>query len=434
MKRFPAFPAVFAAACLLSAPLFALDGLAVFSSATSSPQQLQKDYQESLLSSRQRRETKNPLQDALSQISEDYFRAAQNNGIDQAALGKSVDSFLKNGGKIDSLTNPPVLFGSTDAGEALSGLAGGIQSGKSVDYKQAFTQIAKAELELQIDRSNLSANEKKLAKAAVAELAGEEGALLNASGNHIQAKLVKAGIPEESAKSIADNVCSFISNTDNVAALKNASYDLAESVVSNYVGHKGAATINAAIEEYRSADGTVKSAAKAALNASIDQYVRDPEANAALKKAIADIENDKTPDSQAVCTALAKSAANKLIEESNLSANEKKLAKAAVAELAGEEGALLNATGEHIMTKLVKAGVAEEQAKSISGNIQTFLADTGNTAAIKAAASESLQELVKQCVDEKGAATINSAIREYMKADGTVGSAAETALNTAIDQ
>jgi len=419
--------AVFVAACLLSAPLFALDNL-ITSTVPSSQQ-----YQETLLSSKLNKETKNPLQDVVRDISEDIFHAAQNGNINQSAIQASVDSFLKNGGSIDVLTKS-ALFGTTDAGEALSDMVSKIQAGKSVDYIQTFTQIAKSKLEQQIDQSKLSANEKKLAKAAVAELAGEEGALLDATGNHIQAKLVKAGIPAESAKSIADNVCDFIINTDNVAAMKNASYELAESMVSNYVGQKGAATINAAIEEFRTAEGSVKSSAKAALNTAIDQYVRDSEANAALKKAIADIENDKTPDCQAVCTALAKSEANKLIDESKLSANEKKLAKAAVAELAGEEGALLNATGEHIMTKLVKAGVAEEQAKSISGNIQAFLANTGNTAAIKAAASESLQELVKQCVDDKGATVINSAIQEYMKADGTAKSVAETALSTAIDQ
>ena len=427
MKKHLTLSVVFAATCLLPAPLFALDDL--ITSAVLSPQQ----YQESLLSSKLNKEMTNPLQGVVKDISEDIFHAAQNGNINQSAIQATVDAFLKNGGSLDVLTKS-TLFGSTDAGEALSDMVSKIQAGKSVDYIQTFTQIAKSKLEQQIDQSKLSANEKKLAKAAVAELAGEEGALLDATGSHIQAKLVKAGIPAESAKSIADNVCDFIVNTDNVAALKNASYEMAESMVSNYVGHKGAATINAAIEEFRSAEGSVKSSAKALLNEAIDQYVRDGESNAALKKAIADIENDKTPDCQAVCTALAKSEANKLIDDSKLSAHEKKLAKAAVAELAGEEGALLNATGEHIMTKLVKAGVAEEQAKSISGNIQAFLADTGNTAAIKAAASESLQELVKQCVDDKGATAINSAIQEYMKADGTVKSAAETAVSTAIDQ
>ena len=318
--------------------------------------------------------------------------------------------------------------------ETVEDIADRISTGKSVDFKQAVTDILNAKVHDQIDDSKLTVNEKKLAHAAISRLNGEDGALFNETASQIEAKLVKEGIPKESATSIARKISTFMADTDNFAALKDASSELAQDLVTKYVGSKGAATINAAIEEYMSAEGTLKSTAKKTLDTAIDQYVRDPASNAALKKAMTDIENGKTPDCQAIGTALAKHGADKLIDDSKLSANEKVLAHAVVAEMAGEDGALLNATADHIQKKLIKAGVAEETAKSISGNIQTYLADTGNTAALKAAGSESLQALVTKCVDPKGAATINAAIQTYMSAKGTAKDAAVVALDTAIDQ
>jgi len=309
-----------------------------------------------------------------------------------------------------------------------------IRNDKTPNYQAVGTALAKHGADKLIDDSDLSANEKKLAHAAIADMAGEKGAMLSASYEYIQTKLIKEGIPEEQANSIAGKVRSFLNDTDNTADLRDAASELAQELVQKHVGSKGAATINAAIQEYMSAEGTAKSAAEKALDAALDEYVRDPASHAALKQAVEDIRNDKTPDYQAVGTALAKHGADKLIDDSGLSANEKKLAHAAIADMAGEDGALVNATAEHIRAKLVKAGVSEEQAQKISGNIQQYLADTGNLPALKAAASDSLQELVTKCVDEKGAATINAAIREYMGAEGTAKGAVEAALNTAIDQ
>lgn len=309
-----------------------------------------------------------------------------------------------------------------------------LEAGKSVDCKKVGGTLARYQADKQIEQSNLSANQKKLAHAAIAELAGQNGALVNATADHVQAKLIKAGVPAESAKSIAGNVKSFLNDTSNTAALKLAGSQAAQELVTKYVGRKGAAVINTAIEEYMSAEGNAKTSAEKALDTALNTYVRDPASNAALKQAVADVKTGKTPDYQGVGTALAKHEMDKMIDNSNLSANQKKLAHAAIAELAGEDGALLNATGEYIEAKLTKKGIPAESARSISGNIQKFLADTGNTEALKAAASEAAQGIVSKYAGEKGAAVINAAIKEYMSATGDAKSAAGAALNTAIDK
>ena len=308
-----------------------------------------------------------------------------------------------------------------------------LEAGKSVDYKKVGGALARYQADKQIEQSNLSANQKKLAHAAIAELAGQNGALVNATADHVQAKLIKAGVPAESAKSIAGNVKSFLNDTSNTAALKQAGSQAAQELVSTYVGHKGAEVINSAIKEYMSAEGSAKTAAEKALDTALNTYVRDPASNAALKQAVADVKTGKTPDYQGVGTALAKHEMDKMIDNSNLSANQKKLAHAAIAELAGEDDALLNATGEYVKAKLVKKGIPVDKAQNISGNIQKFLADTGNTAALKAAATEGAQEFVSKCVGKKGAAVINAAIGTYMSAEGDSTSAAEAALSQAID-
>lgn len=309
-----------------------------------------------------------------------------------------------------------------------------LEAGKSVDCKKVGGALARYQADKQIEQSNLSANQKKLAHAAIAELAGQNGALVNATADHVQAKLIKAGVPAESAKSIAGNVKIFLNDTSNTAALKLAGSQAAQELVTKYVGRKGAAVINTAIEEYMSAEGNAKTSAEKALDTALNTYVRDPASNAALKQAVADVKTGKTPDYQGVGTALAKHEMDKMIDNSNLSANQKKLAHAAIAELAGEDGALLNATGEYIEAKLTKKGIPAESARSISGNIQKFLADTGNTEALKAAASEAAQGIVSKYAGEKGAAVINAAIKEYMNATGDAKSAAGAALNTAIDK
>lgn len=336
----------------------------------------------------------------------------------EAALSQAIDSYVR-----DPASNAALKKAFSD-----------LKAGNTPDYQSVGTALAKHEADKLIDSSNLSANEKKLAHAAIAELAGENGAFLNATSVHIEAKLIKAGVPADKAKGIAGNMHSFLENTRNTEALKTAATETVQELVNQYVGGKGAEVINSAIKEYRSAGGSAKSAAEAALNSALDQYVRDPASNAALKKAFADLKAGNTIDYKGTATALARYGADKLIDNSNLSANQKKLAHAAIAELAGEDGALLNATGEYIEAKLTKKGIPAESAKSISGNIQKFLADTGNTEALKAAASESAQGIVSKYAGEKGAAVINAAIKEYMNATGDAKSAAGAALNTAIDK
>jgi len=427
--------------------IFVITSLFLLSGERVSAQQTGPDSSKSLLSGSFRSDSKTSPSSELDAAAVDAYKDILSSSLKVSRSSSEVSKILDpvnqimNSGIVSNNLTPPVSMDDAfkeiknpATQKILKDTAQNIASRKSVDFKQVITDLAKIEADERIEKSNLSANQKKLAQGVVAELAGEDGALLNATSEHIQAKLTKAGIPADSAKNIAAGICTFVSDTDNFAALKDASSELAQDLVTKYVGSKGAATINSAIEEYMSAEGTAKSAAKKTLNTAIDQYVRDPASNAALKQTVVNIENGKTPDYLTVATTLAKHGADKLIDDSQLSANEKKLAHALIADLAGEDGALLNATGAHIQAKLIKAGVAEETAKSISGNIQSFLADTGNIAALKAAGSESLQELVSRCVDEKGAATINSAIREYMSAEGTAKSAAVTALNTAIDQ
>ena len=275
-----------------------------------------------------------------------------------------------------------------------------MKAGKPVDYMGTATVMALHGANKLIDRSNLSANEKALAKAAVAELSGEPGALLNATGEHIRAKLIKAGIPEAKADAISGNIQTFLADTGNTAAFRAAASDAAQAVVSKYVGEKGAEVVNAAIEQYMSADGSAKGAAEAALNAAIDQYVKGDDAKKALKEAIRKSGNGEEVDYSEVGSAVFRSYAGDYIDKSNLSKAQKELAHNAIDSMTGELP--WSETGaealEHV---LVKAGIPEESASELSHNIVDYVTGKGDIDSIANSAKTIFSSAVAKAIDKQ---------------------------------
>ena len=322
-----------------------------------------------------------------------------------------------------------------DAKAALNEELSKARAGQTVDGKKVGNALVKGGLNTIIDNSNLTEGEKALAKAAVNEIFGNGGDFTEANAKLLKEKLIKNGFPEDKAAIVADNAAKYIANPKDTNALKLAAGTALQEIVNQHVDEKGAAVINKAIEEYlNNPDGTASSAAYKALEEAINQYVKDEASKAALLEALGQVKAGEKVDVCKVGAVLCKAGLDSLIDNSNLSEEEKRLAKALVAQLAGQEGALAEATAESLKKLLMKNGFSEEKAESIARKMQDYLADTGNTAALRAAASEALQDVVSRYVGKDGAEIINAAIANYFADGGTLSSAEEAALFAAIDK
>ncbi len=323
-----------------------------------------------------------------------------------------------------------------DAKAALTDAVSNARAGKKVETEKVGAALLKSGVLSAIDKSNLSETEKSLAKAAVAELSGKEGSLQKTSMELFRKTLIKNGFSKEKAETITASVQTFVSDTTNTTALKSAVSIALQDTVSRNVGSRGAAVINSAISEYLdNPESSMKSASYKALMTAVDEYIKDPEAKAALTDAVSNAEAGKKVEMEKVGAALLKSGVLSAIDKSNLSEEEKALARAAVAELSGKEGSLQKTSMELFRQALLKNGFSEEKAEAITASVQTFVSDTTNTTALKSAVSIALQETVSQNIGSREAAVINSAISEYLdKTDSTGKSAAYAALLTAVNE
>ena len=307
------------------------------------------------------------------------------------------------------------------------------RNNESIDVGKVGNALLKGGINTFLDHTHLSEAEKNVAKAAVDEILGKGGNLAGAGSEWLKEILVKNNFSPEQAKIIADNTAAFAADPKNMDALKLAGATIIQGLVSQYVDEKGAAVINSAIGAYVES-GSLEGAAYAVIETSIDQWIKDEASREALKKAIGNLKNHEEIDIKGLGTTLCKAGLEQLITKLGLSEEEARWARAALAELAGENGALLDATAEKLQAVLKKYGFSEERAASVAKNMRDFLADTGNTEALKQALSEALQEMVSKYVGKEGAEIINAAIEAYLKEGGSLSGAAKAALDQAIDK
>ena len=307
------------------------------------------------------------------------------------------------------------------------------KNNESIDVGKVSNALLKGGINTFLDHTHLSEAEKNIAKAAVDEILGKGGNLSGAGSEWLKEILVKNHFSPEQAKIIADNTAAFASDPKNTDALKLAGATIIQGLVSQYVDEKGAAVINSTISAYLE-NGSLEGSAYAAIETAIDQWIKDEASREALKKAVGNLKNHEEIDVKELGTTLCKAGLEQLIAKLGLSEEEARWARAALAELVEEKGALLDATAETLKAKLIEKGFSPDRAESIAKNMRDFLADTGNTAALKQALSEALQEMVSRYVGKDGAVIINAAIEAYLKEGGSLSGAAKAALDQAIDK
>ena len=114
------------------------------------------------------------------------------------------------------------------------------------------------------------------------------------------------------------------------------------------------------------ADGTASGAAQAALEQAINTYIQDQASRDELITAVRNLKDGKEIDIGNVGSALGRGILIELVDDSNLSEDEKKIVKGLIGEITGEEGAFTNAGFEILEEKMIKAGISPEDAQRIT--------------------------------------------------------------------
>lgn len=307
------------------------------------------------------------------------------------------------------------------------------REGKKVDVEAAGKALAEGGLKLYIDNTNLSPEEKQLAKAAISEVLGKGGEIPAASAVLLKDKLLEHGFSEERAAIIAQNTQTFLENPKNTNALRLAGITAVQELVVLNLNEKPAAIVNDAINEYL-ATGDFSDSAYRALESTIAQYVQDSEVKDVLLESVTKAKNGEKIDLKKVGSTVAGAGLKHLVENSNLSNNEKRIVEGMIDEfVSGKDGSLMTATGDVLKEKLIKKGIDPEKAESLAGYMQAYLADRGNVNAANALAREGIQVALDLWLPEE-AKPVGDALAALMKPGATMDDAALAAYNNIVGE
>lgn len=307
------------------------------------------------------------------------------------------------------------------------------REGKKVDVEAAGKALAEGGLKLYIDNTNLSPEEKQLAKAAISEVLGQGGEIPAASAVLLKDKLLEHGFSEERAAIIAQNTQTFLENPKNTNALRLAGITAVQELVVLNLNEKPAAIVNDAINEYL-ATGDFSDSAYRALESTIAQYVPDSDVKDVLLESVTKVKSGEKIDLEKVGSTVSGAGLKYLLKNSNLSDSEKRIVEGVIDEfVSGKDGSLMTATGDVLKEKLIKMGIDPQKAESLAGYMQAYLADRGNVNAANAIVREGIQVALDLWLPEE-AKPVGDALAALMEPGATMDDAALAAYNNIVGE
>lgn len=261
--------------------------------------------------------------------------------------------------------------------------------------------------------SGLTPEQKAAAKQAAKDLLSGNATLgdiaKQAAGDAIAKALQDAGVSPETAKQIGQGVTDILNNPGDTKNLVQGGLNAAIDAIPGLTDEQRAAA-RQAVADVMSGAKTLADVTQEAVNQAIADALRkagiDPEQAAAIATTvIAAVENivSGNVNWEAVGDAVLEEAKdilfgkdgylNKWIDESDLPDEVKDLAKAVIAELHGDEGALMAAGREALLELLMEAGLTREQAEKIVGAAGTLAETYLNGGDIE----EVIEGIVQEC-------------------------------------